>query len=124
MNFPAILLLNQVASTIFLKYREAEQERSYVHHFVSAHSILDSGWDFHSVSTTIAGVLNQFERKGAIQDAGCLRFLGSFRFMSDEILTAYFPQPEKCPLFIAHLFLQQQLLEACLVIIQDEADHT
>lgn len=121
MKIPTIIALSATANEIYLKHKDAEEEWDFSSSFVAEHSILDSGWDFHWVSTNVAGVVSQLERNGAVRDAGCLTQLGSFCFMSEAILTAYFPHPEKCPLFIAHLFLKQQLLDSCLAVIKGKA---
>lgn len=120
MNLASIIALSETSTAIYLKHKDTEEEWNYSRRYVSDHSILNSGWDFHWISSNVAGVVNQLE-KGMVHDAGCLGLLGSFRFMSKDILETYFPQPKKCPLFIGHLFLKQQLLEVCLAIIEQES---
>jgi len=113
-----ILRKFSVSTSLYALHANDGEEWDLSAAYRSTDSILESGCDYDWVSSNVAGIVNQIEKTGKAESFGCLPDLGGFSFVSSEILQTYFPHPEKSTIFLAHLFLLQDVLELCSLELQ------
>lgn len=117
MNTDELVELHEVSTHLYILHRQSEIEKIFSANYLNELSLFGSEWDYHYACSIVAGCVSQIMNKNYIDISSSLTHFREFKFISPKIVVEYFSEPEKCGLFIAHLYLQQKILDNLLNLL-------